>query len=258
MKNLIKKIFFWSYLPLKIRYILQCFLYSNHIFKFRFLSNCFVINFQKNIKIYTNENPFDYNILFKIFIKNYKFNKGDVILEGGAYNGHLTCLFSHIVSDSGHIFAFEPDENNYKSLINNLKLNKIRNVSHFKLGLWVENTVLDFYSQSSVSSSIFFKSENSIIKNINVISIDYFVKAHKIKKLDLIKLNVEGSEIEILNGASETLLSLKPKIILTADHIVDGELTYKKIINILILNNYKYKMLRLKKNIIVVIGEPLS
>ena len=47
---------------------------------------------------------------------------------------------------------------------------------------------------------------------INVVSIDDFVNEHKIQRLDLIKIDVEGFEAEVIKGAAKTLAGLKPRV----------------------------------------------
>ncbi len=172
----------------------------------------------------------------------YKVSKGDLVIDAGANEGILTLIYSKKVTSSGKVFAFEPDKINIKTFCYNLSLNrKTSNISLLEKGLWNKTDTIDFYEAGTVGSSVFYQDEKSVKKFISVISIDDFVASEKINKLDFIKMDIEGAEIKALEGARNTIISLKPHFTIASYHIVDNEVTYKKVEEFFSEMNYPYK-----------------
>jgi FkbM family methyltransferase len=197
------------------------------------------------------------NKSWKIFTKNalyfivkdvnryerfYKVLEGDVIIDAGANEGILTLIYSKKVKTSGKVFAFEPDRVNINTFNANLNLNKnTSNITLSDKGLWNKTGMIEFYEAGTVASSVFYQDEKSIKKNISVISIDDFVASEKINKLDFIKMDIEGAEIQALEGARNTILSLMPHFTIASYHIVENELTYKKVEEFFAGINYPFE-----------------
>ncbi|GAH50448.1 unnamed protein product, partial [marine sediment metagenome] len=64
-------------------------------------------------------------------ILNRYINKGDIVFDIGAYTGMWTIAIAKKIGSEGKEYAFEPDYESYIGLIQNLKLNKILNVTPF-------------------------------------------------------------------------------------------------------------------------------
>jgi FkbM family methyltransferase len=254
IKHFLQGIIFWNRLPLKFRINLQCLLYSNKSFKFQYRSGVFETKCFKKYLIFTYEPPFSFRYYNKLFLSGYFPQKGDIIIDAGAFDGHITCLFSQLVGNQGRIFTFECDPENINKCLKNIELNKIRNVTLINQGLWSGNTQIEFYSNSSVASSAFHSPPDSRKIKVNVTSIDQYFNINKIDKLDYVKMNIEGSEIQAISGAEFTLKKLKPKVAITADHTVDGRQTFKEVENILSEAGYTTKIRREGKGAIVVLG----
>jgi FkbM family methyltransferase len=137
-----------------------------------------------------------------------------------------------------------------------MHLNKLNNLKLINQGLWSTKTELKFFSNSSVASSIFYDPGESVETKIKVISIDDFVKEQGLVKVDFIKMNIEGSEIEAIKGAAYTLATFRPKLAVTADHMVNGKQTYYEVMRLLANSNYHTRLKRIGKGAIVVIAEP--
>ncbi|MEM3406001.1 MAG: FkbM family methyltransferase [Candidatus Pacearchaeota archaeon] len=58
--------------------------------------------------------------------------KGDIVIDAGAYIGLFTLYASKKVGKNGLVIAYEPDPENYKNLLENIKLNKCKNVKLIK------------------------------------------------------------------------------------------------------------------------------
>lgn len=182
----------------------------------------------------------------------YKVSEGDIVIDAGANEGILTLVYSRKVGPAGKVFAFEPDEKNVEKLGLNLELNEnTQNVQLEQKGLWSRSDIKNFYQSGSVGSSIFYEEPQAVKRSIPVVSIDEFVKDQKLSKVDFIKMDIEGAEIEALLGARKTLLSLKPNMAIASYHIIDGEPTHRKLEEFLEEIGFPYKSIFYKDGEIV-------
>ena len=100
------------------------------------------------------------------------------------------------------IIAFEPMSENYNKLLKNIRLNKLNNVSVIKKGLWNKKDKADI-SIGEADSSIFSKGDGS--EKIGLIDLDSELTRLKIKDVGLLKMDIEGAEIEALSGMKKSL-----------------------------------------------------
>jgi FkbM family methyltransferase len=145
--------------------------------------------------------------------------KGDTIIDGGAWTGDTAEAFSRALNGDCQIYSFEPDDENFCKLQENVNSQSLNGSVHpIKLGLWSHATTLKFESfrENSMQHQV---SEDGDIQ-IQVTSIDEFASGNNIK-IDLIKMDIEGSEIEALLGARETIRKFKPRLQICSYHKFD-------------------------------------
>jgi hypothetical protein len=78
-------------------------------------------------------------------------------------------------------------------------------------------------------------------ETVEVTTLDVWAAREKIDALDLIKMDIEGAEIEALEGATMTLRRFKPAILLQAYHIREGTRTLERCIAILEPLGYSWR-----------------
>jgi FkbM family methyltransferase len=140
-------------------------------------------------------------------------NPGDVAFDIGANVGIYTLLFGAAVGPTGHVVAFEPWPRNLLYLRQHLALNDVANAS--VLGAAVcRKTGRVMLAGGEHPATVRVLSDGDI--EVDSIRLDDFVEATKIEP-DLIKIDVEGSEVDVLNGASATLRKAVP-LLLIATH----------------------------------------
>ena len=141
----------------------------------------------------------------KLLANNYlfqhiSFDEGDTVIDCGANIGEIgLALKQHKVS----YHAFEPEEKEAHCCdLNNYDGKKSTN----RVGLWNENTVLKFYSKpDSADSSIFPADDNLTAFEIPVITLQHYLHENNIKHVRLAKIEAEGAEPEVLEGAQAIL-----------------------------------------------------
>jgi len=137
----------------------------------------------------------------KIF---YKFIKeGDIVVDIGANIGYYTLIFSRIVG-LGKVYAFEPETANFDLLNKNISENKLDNILPYKLALSNKSGVgaLKFGEHTHGGGTILEDGRNFGEEAVDVATLDEFFAG---KRVDFIKMDVEGGEFNILKGGEETL-----------------------------------------------------
>lgn len=139
-----------------------------------------------------------------------------VILDIGAQTGTFSSLAKLYPNTKWHLF--EPDPWNYSLLKENLNLNNIQNTILYEEALSndIGNSILNICPSHRGLNTlgkklIRFSEEDSIQHQVKTNTIDnLFLNT----KVDLIKIDTEGSEYDILRGGIETIKKYKPKILL--------------------------------------------
>jgi len=173
----------------------------------------FYMNHNTNLEYLTGEYE---ETLTKILINNV--GAGSVIFDVGAHYGYHSLMFSELSGRTGRIFTFEPDRHNYQILQKNVEKNSILNIATFRLAVSDYSGVIDFtnnsnsYANTAVSGSPIFS--NSEITKVSCVDLDHFVIEEKLERVDFIKIDIEGHELNALKGAENTLLNYRPDIYL--------------------------------------------
>ena len=190
-------------------------------------------------------------ILDEIFNKNVyeKFvpiNKGDIVVDAGAHLGLFTVKASKIVGNNGKVIAIEPEPENLEILKKNIKLNKLKNVIIVNRGIWSSKKDLKMNKGQYNRSHTFIddhpeKTSEGLILQVD--TLDDILKELNIEKVDFIKMDIEGSEVEALDGMKE-VFKFKPNMVIAAYHQFNGKETYHEVIKKLKDNNFQLRTLK--------------
>lgn len=136
-------------------------------------------------------------------------SQDEIYVDCGAFNGDTIIKYSEFANGMyKRIYAFEPDKDNQLLLKKNIA--HLNNVKIIDKGSWYEDATLFFNSKGSGS----FVSEQGE-ESIQVTSIDAVVKNDKVT---FIKMDIEGSELEALHGAENTIRNNFPKLAICCYH----------------------------------------
>ena len=167
-----------------------------------------------------------------IYERKYKIKEGDTVIDIGACMGINAIPASKEVGDKGRVIAIEPDKDNIMCLEKNITINKLNNVTIIRKGVWNNSDKMNFYVKKSPDSHslVIQKDDVRKITEIEVDTLDDILKDLNIDKVDFVKMDIEGAEIEALKGMKETLSNNDVKMAIASYHIVDEQPTYKTII----------------------------
>ncbi len=177
--------------------------------------------------------------------------KDSVIIDVGANLGLFSLLASRAAS-SGKVYSFEPAQKTRDALVKNLKNNSNVEVLPWGLSdapgkkmLYVssEASGVSTFEDSGMVPSVQKDHPNIVKEEVELVTLDSFVEKYGLKKIDFIKMDCEGYEMNALRGGAKSIKKFKPIIAVSAYH----HATDKKEIPELILSicpEYKYKLMR--------------
>lgn len=146
-------------------------------------------------------------------------NASNVIIAG-AYFGDQAIPVANNIKETGTCHTFEPNKNNSDLIIENAKLNDLKNILINNLALWNKsNEKLIFEGEDALASTIVAKEAAGNV--LHTITIDDYVEQNKVGKVDLLMIDVEGSEIKVLEGAVEMLKQNKPVVVFETHSLYD-------------------------------------
>jgi len=135
------------------------------------------------------------------FIKSIQ--QDSTVFDVGANFGYYANIAGSIAIN-GKVYAFEPDKNNFEDLKFNASLNSLINIKVENLGV------------GSTSGYVYFKSDtvhrgrSKIVENegdykINIVTLDDYCQKKNILNIDILKVDVEGFETNVLEGAKNVI-----------------------------------------------------
>ena len=173
-------------------------------------------------KILTKDN--EENVL-KIFLD--KIKPEDIIYDIGANIGLYTLPAALKLRGTGRVVAFEPVPMWFNRLKDNLSLNSIQNVDVYNVGLYTrtEKKVMYIKSiQGSGMGSIVTNYRNEVPEEIlekievQLVKGDDFISENKIPLPNIIKIDVEGAELDVIRGLKNTIAHSDCRFILCEVH----------------------------------------
>jgi FkbM family methyltransferase len=144
---------------------------------------------------------------------------GIVLDVGGSY-GYYALLLSRLVGEKGRIYSFEPDWHSFERLTHNLCLNNIKNViavpvcaSSVAVGLVPWASFEDEPWNSRLTDDL-IEGDYHRLTAVPVTTLDDFADVlHILDKIRLVKIDVEGAELKVLQGAIRLLGQSKPLVL---------------------------------------------
>ena len=142
------------------------------------------------------------------FLDGFTPTAGDIAIDGGAFDGANAESFAKC---GAHVFAFEMDADNYQIALARVGENPNITLENFGLS---DKTGEETYSSYSMASY----RDSSGDKIAKFVDLDTYVARKNLPRIDYIKLDIEGAELDMLHGAAKTIARCKPKMALSAYH----------------------------------------
>jgi FkbM family methyltransferase len=144
---------------------------------------------------------------------------GMTFLDAGANEGLYSVFAARRLGAEGTVWAFDPSERELSRLARNLELNNLQ-VRVFPVALADQTGQAEMmvagYGHEGLNTlgQFFHEVEGATRELIQVTTLDDIVKENPLARLDVIKIDVEGAELKLLKGASETIRRYRPLLLL--------------------------------------------
>lgn len=138
---------------------------------------------------------------------------GMTIFDIGANIGCHTFHLATLVAPFGNVIAFEPTSYAFEKLDRNLKLNRFENVTLERLALSngsIEKQKISFRSSWGIDSEVYSTQQETV----DFVTVDDYLALHSLTQIDFIKLDVDGFELRVIQGALRTLRKYQPMILM--------------------------------------------
>ena len=146
--------------------------------------------------------------------------KGDCFVDVGANIGLMSIFASNCVGNEGQVLAYEAHPKTAELLKENIELNQLMNIQVCQYALGSEEGQTKIYDNWQINrggASLIVKTEDSIAYDIDIHRLDAVLSTNLHPKI--IKIDVEGFELEVLKGASETIKKFQPILIVEFSEI---------------------------------------
>ncbi len=140
--------------------------------------------------------------------------EGDIVLDIGANIGFYTLIMAKLVGDKGKVYAFEADKDNFEILKKNVEINKYHNVVLINKAVWDKNGTIKFYvNENNTAGNSVDGNDGEEYNEVESIKLDEYFDENK--KIDFIKMDIEGSEGRAVKGMANILKRNKGMKIIT-------------------------------------------
>jgi FkbM family methyltransferase len=140
-----------------------------------------------------------------------------VIVDVGSNIGTFTTWMARAFP-MGKIYAFEPQREIFQMLCGNVAINNFYNVYAYNMALGsmsskVEYREPDYFEPTDFGTfSLLKQQETGNTTVIDLTTLDSFVEDYKISKIDLLKIDVEGMDLDVLKGSKQVIEKFSPVI----------------------------------------------
>lgn len=149
--------------------------------------------------------------LFKDYVK-----EGMYVVDIGSNLGYYALLAATLVGPRGRVLAIEPEPNNCGLLTINAQTNHIQNIEIIQYAVGSRDGMGKFYiTEASNTGSLVASVTGKIISSIRVKTrkLDSMLKEYNFPKVNLIRMDIEGGEIDAIKGMQDTFKKYKPAIL---------------------------------------------
>jgi FkbM family methyltransferase len=162
----------------------------------------------------------------------------DVVIEGGVFDGLTTAQFAERVGKGGKVYGFDP----LGTKFTNERIS-LSNVEIIPLALsgGGKGSVYFMEEDNFPGASFVIEASADKARLVEAISIDEFVFERRLSRMDYIKLDVEGYELEVLKGAELSIRRFRPWLAVALYHKLEHFFEIPIYLNS-ILDNYQFKL----------------
>ena len=179
--------------------------------------------------------------------------QGDTVIDIGANLGLITMQLTKLVGENGKVFAFEHNPHMLDCLKQTIEKNAAKNIKLFPFALGDFDTELSLHVPDDNNNGRATLTNNVIHENPKIISVPVkklsdVTESHYIQKVRLLKIDVEGFEIQVFEGGKDWLSENPPDYILLESNGSNGKEVSDNAM--LFLESFGYEIYALNKTML--------
>lgn len=181
-------------------------------------------------------------------LESIKLPKSPVIVDLGGHIGTFSIYIARMLKDNCKIYTYEPDKDNYKILKQNIALNKIKSVypKNIAISDYIGKGHLKIEKMNTDAYHLDLSKGKTL--NCSVSTLRKELSTHKVQKIDLLKIDIEGGEYKIfLDKSSLDYIRKSVHYIFIEYHDIDSQYNYSRIKKIIEEN---FRILHRRANIL--------
>ncbi len=147
-------------------------------------------------------------------------HSGAVVFDIGANVGFYSLVAAPLAGPTGTVYCFEPMTQQFERLTQNISRNKLARVFPQKLALSdrAGEAVIHLTTPNNTGSASLLPASSArgseFEERVRCSTLDEFVATHELKRLDVMKIDVEGLELKVLQGGTSTIQRFRPTILI--------------------------------------------
>jgi FkbM family methyltransferase len=189
-----------------------------------------------------------------IFVLEKFLKKGDTFIDVGANQGEYSLWAARKVGSKGKVIAFEPMQQLFDQLTENIRLNESfqKTIIPIKLGLSDKKGEVTLFASedSNEGTNTIYNTDKFSIElgKIQLDTLDEQLDELKINTVNFLKVDVEGAELQVLKGTLNTLKNNRPILLLeiNKDACIAGGYMPEDILDLLKPFNYSFSKIGLR------------
>lgn len=147
---------------------------------------------------------------------------GDIALDVGSNIGSMLIAMAKTVGPTGFVYGFEPQTSRYQKCADRLRYSQVQNASVERLAVGAARVQVEIVSpdpRNAGRARVRGKSDDSApVDQVTCVPLDFWLEDKKIEKVSLIKIDVEGFEMEVLKGMTTLLERYSPVLFIEVDN----------------------------------------
>ncbi len=144
-----------------------------------------------------------------------------IVFDVGANFGYLSLVWAQSIASSGKVFSFEPHPKIFKSFKKSIESNHLhRIIEASNLAVGKNKGIIELSTTTATSNTLPMEWEEKMTQKLSIpiITLDQFMVESKVSGCDLIKIDVDGIEFEILEGAVQLINTYQPIVIVETNN----------------------------------------
>ncbi len=179
----------------------------------------------------------------RVYDRVYSPSEGDTVIDVGAYVGMFSVMASYQVLGTGRVFAVEPSQSNNVYLNRNTHWRD--NVTRVPVALGACTGYWQLTSTDASPCHQLTQRRDKGTEEVRIETMDDMVARLGIDKVDFIKIDVEGSELKVLQGATNTLRNNRLHLAIAAYHDLEtGEPELPQVCKLLVDAGFRVQVIK--------------